>query len=80
MLVSAPYAKSRYPQRAARGDQRQPLDYAQVMALPDEISTHIVRAAGHARVWVYMLADEGAGVEILNAPLRAHHKPVRIPR
>jgi hypothetical protein len=80
VAISGSTAQSHYPQRAAPQDQRQPLDWAQVQSLPGEISEHIVRAAEHARVWVYLLPGEAVGVEVLNSPLRRHHKPVRVPR
>ena len=82
VVVSAETAASAYPsppENRPVADQRQPISWDALEALPEAFTDPIRQAAERSRVWVYMLPDARVGVEVLNAPLRRHHKALRLP-
>lgn len=81
VVVTAGTAREAYPSppENRRRDVRQPISWSSLERLPEEFTDPIRAAASRARVWVYMLPDAGVGVEVLNAPLRKHHKALAVP-
>lgn len=81
VVVTAETAAEAYPSppENRQRDQRQPISWDALEALPEAFTDPIRQAAERSRVWVYMLPDARVGVEVLNAPLRKHHKALSVP-
>lgn len=79
LAITPPTAQAQYPQPGPARDQRQPMTWDTMESLPDEFIEPIREVAARSTVWVYLLPGDRVGVEVLNAPLRKHHKALRIP-